>query len=378
MKQRKRKRYSRRKRRLEIAIKMAAVVVLITGLVLGVLGFANSDLVKIDLNELTPVVISGYNTQGTVNAKMNKMEGYDEFFDTVKVEFSQSEGLSNGDKVTMTYQYDKEVAKKLGLKIKADEELVSIDGLPDAKEITYDELFKDVEVSYFGIAPEVEVTVENKSQNELLKTVTYEIQNDKTYYDVGDEVVLKAVFDEDKVTKCGYHVAGGENGYTKAYEIKDVDRYITDANELTSDDIKALRENAATLFGDANEFGLRIFCDAHLVPVYVNGRTTFRWINPNYISSYFNILDKEYIGEKGTHINDVKLVYEAAITQDDGVSCKTEVVVRYQNLIKKADGTIDLGLDSGSIISASGSDKNIKKLVRNSEDDKYESVKLNS
>ena len=75
-------------------------------------------------------------------------------------------------------------------------------------------------------------------------------------------------------------------------------------------------------------------------------------------------------------MNDVKLVYDAPITQSDGVTASTEAVVRYDNLIRRADGTIELNLESGRIISASGSDRNIKKMVNNQEEEEYTSTKL--
>lgn len=377
VKVRKRKRrYTKTKRTIEIILRLSLFLVIVAGIMVTIFHFKDSDSVKIDLNELTPVELSGYNTQGMISAKMNKIEGYDEFFDTVSVEFNKTQGLSNGDKVEMEYHYDKKVAKSLGLRIKADDEVVAVEDLPNANEISLNDLFQDVEINYSGVAPIVTATIENKSSDPFLKNVQYEIQDAKDYYDIDDNIIVAAVFDEELAIKSGYHVESGENGFTKTFTIKNTDRYITNSDDLTQEQINELRDNALSLFGDANEFGLRIFCDAHLMPVYKNDRTTFKWVNPQFISAYFNVLTNDYMGEVGTHMNDVKLVFDAVITQDDGVSCKTEVVVRYQNIIKHADGSVDLALDSGSIISASGSDANIKKLVRNTEDEKYQSVKI--
>ena len=373
---RKRKRYTKTKRTIEIILRLTLIFVIVTGIMVTVFYFKNSDLVKIDLNELTPVELSGYDTQGMITAKMNKIEGYDDFFDTVSVEFSKTQGLSNGDKVDMEYHYDKKVAKNLGLKIKADDEIILVEDLPKANEISLNDLFQNVEINYSGIAPLVTATIENKSTDPFLKNVKYEIQDAKNYYDIDDTIIVVAVLDEESARKKGYHVESGDNGFTKAFTIENTDRYITNSDDLTQEQINELRDNALSLFGDANEFGLRIFCDAHLMPVYKNERTTFKWVNPQFVSAYFNVLTNNYMGEVGTHMNDVKLVFNAVITQDDGVSCKTEVVVRYQNIIKHADGSVDLALDSGSIISASGSDANIKKLLRNTEDEKYQSVKI--
>ena len=91
------------------------------------------------------------------------------------------------------------------------------------------------------------------------------------------------------------------------------------------------------------------------------------------ISMYFNTATEEAIGDVGVRVNDVKIVYGVTLTQADGVSCEAEVVVRFDGLIEKADGSIDLALDSGSMISASHKDEFIKDIVRNTHsDEQYE------
>ena len=372
----KRRKYNKKRRTIQIISRLVLLTTITIGVILGIVYFLNSDLVKADLNELTSIEFNGYDSKGTIMAKVKRLKGYEKFFDTVSVGFSKSSELSNGDKVTMQYEYDKKIAKELGLKVRAKKKTITIDGLPQAIEISLDKLFENVVVQYEGIAPQVTATIKSSNTDEALKKVTYEILDEKEFYNIGDAIIVKASFDENEMLKEGYHIESGENGYEKTYSVEEVDEYITDANELSKEQIEELKKDAVSLFGDANEFGLRIFCDAKLMPVYKNDRTTFRWLNPEFISAYFSVLSNKYSGEAGTHVNDVKIVYDAVITQDDGVSCNAEVVVRYQNLIRHTDGSIDLSLDSGSIISASGSDSNIKKLVRNTEDEKYESVKI--
>ena len=79
----------------------------------------------------------------------------------------------------------------------------------------------------------------------------------------------------------------------------------------------------------------------------------------------------------GDCINDIKIVYGVTLTQADGISCDAEIVVRYNGIMEKADGTIDLALDSLTMISASHKDKFIKDIVRNTyTEENYESVKI--
>ena len=77
-----------------------------------------------------------------------------------------------------------------------------------------------------------------------------------------------------------------------------------------------------------------------------------------------------------THVNDIKVVFQVAISQSNGTSADAEAVVIYRNIKKNADGTVDVDLDSAEIVSASVKDSDIKKLVRNEDDDSYDSTRL--
>lgn len=113
------------------------------------------------------------------------------------------------------------------------------------------------------------------------------------------------------------------------------------------------------------------------MPIWVNKKTTFTWKNPYVISMYFNTATEEAIGDTGIMVNDIKIVYGVTLTQADGVSCDAEIVVRFDGLIEKADGTIDLALDSGTMISASHKDKFIKDIVHNTYvDEQYDSERI--
>jgi len=113
------------------------------------------------------------------------------------------------------------------------------------------------------------------------------------------------------------------------------------------------------------------------MPIWVGKKTTFEFRNPYVISAYFNVAKGDAIATAGEHMNDIKIVYGATLTQADGVSCDAEIVVRFNGIMEKADGTIDLAIESGSMISVSHKDKFIKDIVRNTYmGDSYESVKI--
>lgn len=378
----KRRRMTKARRRLELILKVSLCVlaVLIICCLVYTFGFANYE--TINLNDLTKAELDGYNGHGTLKTTTEAVAGYESFFYTVKVDIVDTDTvkngqLSNGDKIEIVYSYDKSAAKSLGLRIKAKKEYVKVKDLPDATVITNDRLFEGIDISYEGISPLTTVTLNNNTTDEVLRTVDFQIQGDKEYYANGDTVVVEAIYDETLMAANAYEIQGSN---TKEFTVSGCDEYITDYTQLPDSVLAQMKEHGATLFGtssgDANEFGLRVFSDAGLMYTTENTKYTFRFTGTRYISSYFSNIEEEHIGEVGTHINDVKIVYDTGIAQSDNQSVSCEAVVIYRNVIKRTDGTIEVNYDEGEIISVSRRDDQIKNLVRGTDDDQYTSTKL--
>ena len=187
---------------------------------------------------------------------------------------------------------------------------------------------------------------------------------------------MKASFSEEDAVLNNYITTGREEDTIHEYSIDVQERYLTDSSLLTSDIIKTMNQTAASLFSDANEYGLRIFSEANLMPEWTNGKTTFQWSNPRLISAYFNTLKPEHYGNNILHFNDVKLVYLVTLSQANGTACEAEAVVRFNNLMQNPDGSLDLSLDSAKLIAASYKNSHIVNLVNDEYHDEYESEKL--
>ncbi len=373
-----RMRRQRRKRVLVLTGMTLGMIGIVAGIIAGgICLYKNLILHKINLKDCTSLSYTGYDTDANLTATLEGEDAYADFFQTVTVNVSPQKNLSNGDEVTLSYAYDKALAKEMKIWVQGDESTIEMSGLKEAQVITYEELFQNILVSQEGISPKIKVTLETPQQNGILKNVTYQLKDGREYYADGEVAVIEAIFDEEKVKEAGYQIEKGPDGYQKKVDIHSDEAYLMDGTVLSNEQLQELDQHARSLFTDANEFGLRIFCDAHLVPTYVNGRTTFEWTTPQLISVYFNVLtDMDKLSEIGVHINDVKLVYQTGVRQSDGVSSEAEAVVMYNDLVLNPDGTIELNLDSGRIISATASDRKIKTMLNNQEDEAYTSTKL--
>ncbi|MBP5309301.1 MAG: hypothetical protein J6Z05_01630 [Lachnospiraceae bacterium] len=371
-----RRRMTKQERTRQIYLRVCFVCALVAVLFTVLYVFLNdASKTEIDLKEVTHITLTGFDGEGVLSATIDVDEKYGAFYETVSVDFSKSSGLTNGDEVTISFNYDKSVAKNYNLKVKANDMHYTVNGLVAATPVSENDLFEGLDINFEGIAPLATASLDT-SNTKFKDVVTYQIIDEKEYYDAGETIRVRAVFDEADLEQLDYKATTPSEECIKEYIVEDVDRYITDTDQITDEMMASLKKEALTLFTDANEYGMRIFCDAGLMPVYVNKQTTFKWSSPNYISSYLNVLREESYGKTGTHVNDIKLCYESVISQADGKACKAEVIVRFQDIIIRKDGTIDLKLESGEIISADRRDSHIKAIVRNEIDKDYESVKL--
>ena len=380
-----RRKMSKRRRTIELVVKGVALATFAFAVAFAVymIGIARYDV--INLSELTSATLTGYDGNGTLDVETEVLPEYGAFFETLKVEILESDKtkngeLSNGDKLEIEYSYDKDMAKSLGLKVKGKKETVTVKDLPEATVISKEELFSGISVETEGVAPMMTVNVINNTTDEVLKTVEFSIVDPRECYDDGDVVTIRASFDSETLAKYTYEIEGEGDSLTKDYTVTSKERYLTDISEVPDELLEEMKSKGATLFGtepgDANEFGLRIFSDAGKMYSTEGTDYTSRFTTVSFISAYFACVTDEHIGEQGTHYNDVKIVYDTAISQNDGETVAAEAVVIFRNLIKKEDGSIEVNLDEGQIISVSRRDEQIKNLVRCTDDDTYVAVKF--
>lgn len=379
MKKRRKRRISRK---TELRIKIASfIIVCLVGIGVGIWYFAYSTVYS--LAAVTKISLVGYDSKGYVKAEIDdstltqEEQAFKEVLDTVEIGFSKEDNLSNGEQVEILYSYDEALAEELDVKISDATTTFTVENLPQAEMITYEQLFSDVEIVFEGTSPVITAEVVNNSTHPYIQTMDFVIRSPKEYYQKGDVIIVDALFDEHEAIDYRYAVEAGADGYCKEYPLENIDTYVMDPEVITEEMLDTLVKAGTECFTDANEYGLRIFSEANRMPIWINKKTTFEWKNPYVISAYFNVAKENAMATAGEYINDIKIVYGVTLIQADGVNCDAELVVRFNGIMEKADGSIDLALDSGTMISASHKDKFIKDIVRNKNTaDDYESTKI--
>ncbi len=330
-----------------------------------------------NLSQFYNVTYSGYNNNGAVVLTKNgaaiesafdklkkdyrshvlhrhkvKDEDYEDFLNSLQATVDANGPFSNGSTVPISYQYDEKLAEKLMVEITGISQTVTVSGLPTVSVLTKEDLFGYLQVTFEGISPEIKVRITNSSPIPFVQDMQFLPVEEKPCYANGDVITVRAVFDEEEALKQNYVVDVPPEECWMSYTASSSEAYLTSPEQLTADLLKNAETNGLFAFDNANEFGVRIYCEANLVPVYIDKMATFEWLPPSARSIYFKTVKPDRIGVNGNYMNELDVVYDAKMIQADGVSCSCYAVVRYTNLIQRADGSIDIDFSNPKIVSA--------------------------
>lgn len=358
---------------------------------------------KVDLCDYCTLEYSGYNTKGRVeasidevaaselmqtlkqdyedalfNAKKCEPEDYNAFYNSLSVTVDSADNLSNGSKFSYTVNYDKELAKKIRLKALKDTREDMVSGLPVATVLSVDQVFEGISLFYEGMSPTISIAVINENTNPFLSDVEYFIENKKDLYTEGEIARVRAVYNEETCLEKHFYIDAPADGCYKDYEIKPDAHYVQSAAELTPELISEAIESAKNAFttASAKEFGVRVYFEANIAPVYVNKDSTFEWVRYEPLSAYIKVANEGVAGQNSNNYNDLDVVFDCTMTQADGKRVNVEAVVRYKDIIIRNDGTYQYDFSNPKIVSASHFDKRIKENVIYNYEDKYTIEKL--
>lgn len=382
--------YIRRRRRMRMMILVLFVVFIAVGFIV-VNAMLSLPYESIDLSELATVEIGGYNTAGTAQVVVND-DAVDELLAAVKKDYNEAHfhstdpndedylkfrqslafnvdktvGLSNGSVINLYCSYDKELADTLKIDITSTTKEITVGGLPTVTRLSVEQVFEGLSVSFTGVSPSLELTMTNESANPFVQGVGFEIVEPKEYYSEGETVAIRANYTDDLSVSTQYVVDCPQGECIKEYIASADSKYLASASELPQSIIDEAISAGKNAFKDANEYGVRIFCEANLVPIYIDKKATFVYGAPQFVSAYFKTVFPEKAGDINYDYNDLDIIYSVVISQADGVKCTAYAAVRFSNIIKNSDGTYEYDFSSPKILSESYFSARVKKNVTDS------------
>ncbi len=382
-----RRRVGRRRRRRKIYVLIFALLFILCVFIV-MRAMLSLSYESVDLSTLAKAEFTGFNGDGTatlsvddaaVDELLSKVkEDYESaWFHTNEVEdsdyakFRQSLsfstpngiGLSNGGSITVLASCNETLAKKLKIDVTSKSGEATVEGLYNVTKIPMDAVFADVDVTFTGISPALELSIENHSSQPLISKMTFEAVNPKEHYADGDKVIIHASYTDEMCIETGYIVDRPPEECQKEYTASSAQSYVASAADLPRELIQKAVAAGKGAFTDANEYGVRIFCEANLVPVYINQKATFTYGPPNFVSAYFKTVFPEKAGELGLSHNDLDIIYDVTISQADGKSCTAYAAVRFSDIVKNSDGSYSYDFSSPQILSESYFSARVKKNV---------------
>lgn len=339
------------KNRKAVSIAGAAVIVLLIVIV-----FFFNQKTTINLNDYVTINFSGYDTVGRASYEFNEAAFYEDYGDKVKLvkkdselkelysylsdnmpceillyscvdgELEQSSGLSNGDAVVYKWNCNDELAlENFNVKLKYKDIETEAKGLEQAKLVNP---FDSVNIVYTGIAPNGSAKIEYNSNEQIIKSVYFEVTPD-TGLSNGDEITVRVQSSGDEsyyIENYGAILAETE----KVYTVEGLDCYVQSASEISEDMLGKMKKQAEDSF-------------------YAQ---TSDWIesvsvtNVSYIGNYFL---KPKFNDGWSYHNYIYLIYKIDTAFENDMHSENlsfYYYVKFSDIMQLADGSCSVDLSN--------------------------------
>ena len=315
----------------------------------GVEGAGKAD-VSIDASELAKVIAKNNGMDVDKYSKENiDMDDIANFFsgenlgDLMKlysviggidVKVDKSEGLSNGDTLTVTYNFDPEKAKEVKAEFIGEPYTVTVSGLEEIQEI---DPFEDLEIHFEGTSPNAYITVQNKATlNEAMNYVWFEIDRYDGYR-LGDTVTVKVMGYDEETFQSLYGVRFSQT--EKDYTVEGVEAYITENEPLEESALSVMKQASegyiSEYFGDTGRAEYISASDVNYEGYYLlTNKADQVWYGYNKVYMIFSVNVKSIESKKQFK------------------PTKVYMPIEYTDLKKNANGNYDVDVNYKMILGA--------------------------
>ena len=159
-----------------------------------------------------------------VEKKPEKAEEINALFSQYSVSIDKEDGLSNGDKVTVTVTVDEDAKG-----VKCGEKEFTVEGLEEPEVLTSEEVEKQVIVDFVGANERGEARIENTFGGDL-SSVAFTVENSGTLSN-GDNVQLIVNDEEDPLINYGYKL---EEDFDVSFEVKGLQEFAQKAEDIAN------------------------------------------------------------------------------------------------------------------------------------------------
>lgn len=149
----------------------------------------------------------------------------------LEVTATPNENLKNDDAINLELLYDEDNSIKL--KLTLEDPKITVKGLEVITELSQDDIFTPVELTYEGVSPFLKVVLTRDSSDETAKLFDYAMLEPKEYNRVDEGIEVTA---EPKIDLLSEGYSADEADFTNTIKIPAQQRYVEKWDELNKED----------------------------------------------------------------------------------------------------------------------------------------------
>ncbi len=274
------------------------------------------------------------------------------FINSLKLKAEPSEGLSNGDNVTVTFEYDKKDAKKAKIKVKNTELTFTAENLDVPEDV---DPFEGLEVTFDGISPKAKLQINKENCHEYVRSACNFTTDTKENLKNGDKIVLHVDYSESSAKNNLVRITQTDKEYT----VSGLPEYLTDTKNV---DLSPLEQEIEDKISSEIASSLskgRFFGSGSFGGTSFNANADFTFKGLKADKRCLLTLKEDH---KKNGINFLYTFYSLVVS-DGTADTPLYFTVYVSNIYKDADGTLNWDKDSLRLDASKNNDLETKHVL---------------
>ena len=300
---------------------------------------------KINLNDYINIEYDGYDTYGRASIDFdsdkyfedlqkasssfkrvymseganNLLSYYYDMIDSLDYSLDKNSELSNGDTVTVSFEFDNEAAAKFKIEYVGEPTEYTVEGLKEVKKI---DPFDGIRVDFTGTSPNISAEVVKTKTDDVYSNIYFDLS--KSYgIKVGDTVTVTVSNNPEYfVEDYGYAFTATSKDYT----CSDVDKYIDKAADISDDTMSTMKKQTEDVINS-----------------YFAGDSKYIGVSDLKFEGTYFLTEKVDNSWSFNGTNQVYVIYSGKVKSNEEKKQFDETTVyfpvRYADIIEYADGT---------------------------------------
>ncbi len=310
---------------------------------------------KINLNDYINIKYDGYDTYGRASIDFdsdkyfedlqkasssfkrvymseganNLLSYYYDMINSLDYSLDKNSELSNGDTVTVSFEFDNEAAAKFKIEYVGEPTEYTVEGLKEVKKI---DPFDGIRVDFTGTSPNLSAEVVKTKTDDVYSNIYFDLS--KSYgIKVGDTITVTVSNDPEYFVEAYGCVF---TSTTKDFKCTAVDQYVSKTADIKEDTLNAMKKQTEDV-----------------INAYFAGENKYIGVSDLKFEGTYFLYTKDENGWNWDGNNQIYIIYSGKVksVEDKKAFDETTVYfpVRFKDIMQYADGTQNVDLNNTSI-----------------------------